>query len=1176
MNNGQIINVVQANAVNISPEAVIPGMLQTSEEQGNVSFAGLLNAIQHSTFSSMVKPITKADITETFGPEANGDGSELQPQQIIADRPEAGALRISTNSELSLSNMLPVHSTTEKDAKVSLDVSVQEMLAVYQQPDPSAHVLLDKHYVQQETVADVRSNNVTEIEVKLEPLMKTVIQHEASLVGCMAKTIDGTVAPEAQGLSRAFASEVVTENDVASNEGSQIQRQPELVFSTGKNQQAVKLSVPNDVNHTVLESNSDTIEMPAMLVMEERQSDRSILLQTPVQPAGSGEPLRQHVETAARMESGDVHDAVRVEGRLLQRNGQQLHHLSVDNEVAGKPVMAEAETLPDEFVIEQGASAILQPRVEERVQAAAMEAYGAATVGNVVSRITPKPQNVEIPQVASVESADINTPDVAKEVLATVQRQEFMTVSDAFETEKLSSKEPLRVIEVTGGGTVVKATLLASEKADLPIVRGQNSSSTNIQAYNGADQSVQSAPEKLEVTVPENKPLQSRKIDAEQSVLEQKVVAKQPAVFSVDTVVKLSAPLSEQQETAETTEKVPFVLPAERVKVVFQNAAPQKTFEVTQGAKQRIINSADSTNLPSVPLLTQQENSVESVTMASPHALQQMESLRTSLATVPVENKEILAPIRQQNVATGEKSIIKRTEGSQNVTGIVQATVNTPRMKVEHNQHEPALPRLDKVEVYVQTVPLAENLLQKTSTEETKVVAVQDGVAEKHRAPEAPSFHKTEKTQDSAPVAKTRGSEPVVFNEVLVTPVNTQENEVASQAVLAFNGAEDASTKESVLVNKQSVIRDGSEVLHYESAPHALPEQQASTTEVPVKNALPEVMGKTENDILVGEQRSPQTMVKQNQQASPAVTSILRPVGGGAASVISPSAIPELEMQLAQARPIQTQVTGEPVATAARGMVLPLDNRSGKWQSSRQQAPETNRASKEQSVVKGLSVPEQAEAALTKDVVTAVAEMTTGEDGNQEASSGFGDNQSLAQSLSGLVKPEHHKATTQNVKSTASETNKMDVPEQVVQQMKEKLGQHEIKSGSQQITLTLSPDSLGELKMNLNLQGQKLSVEIITESRVVRDAIAQHTDSLKESLARQNISMESFDVTTGGKGSGNQNQQNQQAWRELVKQQQLQQFWTSPRGYNMAQADLPAEQMAYQKPLMDSMLDIHY
>ena len=52
--------------------------------------------------------------------------------------------------------------------------------------------------------------------------------------------------------------------------------------------------------------------------------------------------------------------------------------------------------------------------------------------------------------------------------------------------------------------------------------------------------------------------------------------------------------------------------------------------------------------------------------------------------------------------------------------------------------------------------------------------------------------------------------------------------------------------------------------------------------------------------------------------------------------------------------------------------------------------------------------------------------------------------------------------------------------------------------------------------------------------------------------------------------------QNQNAWRELAKQQQQQQSWATPRGYNTAQADLPANPAAYQRQQGQSMLDIHY
>ncbi len=145
-----------------------------------------------------------------------------------------------------------------------------------------------------------------------------------------------------------------------------------------------------------------------------------------------------------------------------------------------------------------------------------------------------------------------------------------------------------------------------------------------------------------------------------------------------------------------------------------------------------------------------------------------------------------------------------------------------------------------------------------------------------------------------------------------------------------------------------------------------------------------------------------------------------------------------------------------------------------------------------------------------------------------------------------------------------------------MQQVKDRLVQHDVKPGNQQITLTLSPDSLGELKMNLNLQGQKLSVEIVTENRTVRDAIMQHTDALKESLARQNITMESFDVTTGGKRV-----QETRGRTRMPGVNWLNSSNSSSPGHrrvaiNIAQADLPSGQAAYQRQQGQSMLDIHY
>ena len=204
------------------------------------------------------------------------------------------------------------------------------------------------------------------------------------------------------------------------------------------------------------------------------------------------------------------------------------------------------------------------------------------------------------------------------------------------------------------------------------------------------------------------------------------------------------------------------------------------------------------------------------------------------------------------------------------------------------------------------------------------------------------------------------------------------------------------------------------------------------------------------------------------------------------------------------------------------------------------------------------------------------AESLISSDSNQGEPDAAYDNPDMGQNMPGHLTVEQQKVSTAASRPAVDEPLRQDISEQVLPQVKERLEMHDIKPGKQQITLTLSPGTLGELKMNLNLQGDKLSIEIVTENRSVRDAIVQHVDTLKESLARQNITMESFDVTTGGKGSGNQGQ-NQNAWRELVKQQQQQQqFWTSPRGYATAQADSLSGVAMQQRLQGQSMLDIHY
>jgi flagellar hook-length control protein FliK len=91
---------------------------------------------------------------------------------------------------------------------------------------------------------------------------------------------------------------------------------------------------------------------------------------------------------------------------------------------------------------------------------------------------------------------------------------------------------------------------------------------------------------------------------------------------------------------------------------------------------------------------------------------------------------------------------------------------------------------------------------------------------------------------------------------------------------------------------------------------------------------------------------------------------------------------------------------------------------------------------------------------------------------------------------------------------------KSPFPGQIHQQVREKLesGDYGVNKGN--ITLKLHPVELGELKINLRMEDQRLKIEIMTENPSVKEALMQNLDTLKETLSRQNIAMERFNVST--------------------------------------------------------------
>lgn len=179
-----------------------------------------------------------------------------------------------------------------------------------------------------------------------------------------------------------------------------------------------------------------------------------------------------------------------------------------------------------------------------------------------------------------------------------------------------------------------------------------------------------------------------------------------------------------------------------------------------------------------------------------------------------------------------------------------------------------------------------------------------------------------------------------------------------------------------------------------------------------------------------------------------------------------------------------------------------------------------------------------------------------------------------------VVMPMHHpkverfSAQVSTSGPAASEAVRAHVIEQVVSQVREHVTGRDIKSGAEQIVIRLSPENLGELKLNLRMENQCLKVEIVAENSVVRDTLIKHSDTLKETLARQNITMETFDVSTGGNRQG-ATPHGRDEWQELTRQQQHA-SWNASRGYRVGETpELPRPQL-YQSPIEHSMVDVHF
>jgi flagellar hook-length control protein FliK len=87
--------------------------------------------------------------------------------------------------------------------------------------------------------------------------------------------------------------------------------------------------------------------------------------------------------------------------------------------------------------------------------------------------------------------------------------------------------------------------------------------------------------------------------------------------------------------------------------------------------------------------------------------------------------------------------------------------------------------------------------------------------------------------------------------------------------------------------------------------------------------------------------------------------------------------------------------------------------------------------------------------------------------------------------------------------------------ESILSQVKDGVVTHDGK-GNGQMSIRLNPGELGELKIDIRMVDNRLKVEVQAENRMVKDLLMGNLATLKEALTSKNLSMEGFDVSTGG------------------------------------------------------------
>jgi flagellar hook-length control protein FliK len=102
--------------------------------------------------------------------------------------------------------------------------------------------------------------------------------------------------------------------------------------------------------------------------------------------------------------------------------------------------------------------------------------------------------------------------------------------------------------------------------------------------------------------------------------------------------------------------------------------------------------------------------------------------------------------------------------------------------------------------------------------------------------------------------------------------------------------------------------------------------------------------------------------------------------------------------------------------------------------------------------------------------------------------------------------------TTADLRSSALPRT---IEESVMNQLTDKV-QTALKTGVTEIRLLLRPESLGEMRVKLTMDGDVVMGKIYVESQQVKHIVESSLQTLKDCLAQHNLQAGSFDVNVGG------------------------------------------------------------